>query len=63
MDMPRTITPRVDGVLKDCKKALEAIQSCVTPEGEFCKPNVSDMLDVATALDTIKEYERWVSVR
>ena len=63
MDMPRTITPKIDGVLKDCKKALEGIQDCVTPEGEFCKPNVGDMLNVATALDTLKEYERWLLLR
>ena len=63
MDMPRTITPKIDTVLKDCKKALEGIQGCVATEGHYCKPNVSDMLNVANALDTIKEYERWLATR
>jgi len=63
MDMPRTVTPKIDNVVRDCKKALLGIQSCVATNGEYCKPNMSDMLDVATALDTIKEYERWALSR
>ena len=46
----------IKGVLEDCERALQSIQTCVAYDGTICKPNQSDLVFVAIARDAIKEY-------
>ena len=46
----------IKGVLEDCERAFQSIQTCVAHDGTICKPNQSDLLLVAIARDAIKDY-------
>ena len=43
-------------VLRECDGAFAAIQRCVAYDGTICTPNQGDLLAVALARDTIREY-------
>lgn len=43
----------IKGVLEDCDRALQAMQTCVAYDGTMCAPNLSDMCLVAIARDAI----------